>query len=288
LFVVGEERRGELLRYDSKSQAFSPFLPKFSADHVSFSKNRQWMAYVQYPEGTLWRSRLNGTESLQLSFAPARAYLPRWSPDGEWIAFAGIPALGEPPKLYRVRADGLTAPEELLGQGAEGWSLDWSPNGNAVIFGRAGATEAPEAADIATLDLKTRKIEALPGSQGLQAPQWSPDGRRLAARAVGSRRLKLYDSRSGQWTDLGFENADYETWSQDGRYIYFNTLSNPKDPGLFRLRVADRKIEELYAWKDIMLAGIYGLWSGITPDGSLLILRDTGTRDIYAIDVDLP
>jgi Tol biopolymer transport system component/DNA-binding winged helix-turn-helix (wHTH) protein len=288
LFVVGEERRGELLRYDLKSRAFAPFLPKFSVDHVSFSKDGQWMTYVLYPEGTLWRSRLDGTESLQLCLAPARAYLPRWSPDGEWIAFVGVPALGEPPKLYRVRADGLSAPEELLRQGAEGWSLDWLPNGNAIIFGRAGATEAPEAADIATLDLKTRKMEALPGSQGMQAPQWSPDGRYLAARTVGARRLKLYDSRSGLWIDLGIGDADYASWSQDGRYIYFNTLSNPKDPGLFRLRVADRRLEKLYARKDIMLAGIYGLWSGVAPDGSLLVLRDSGTRDIYAIDVDLP
>ncbi len=288
LFVVGEERRGELLRYDSKSRTLVSFLPKFSADHVSFSKDGQWMAYVQYPEGILWRSKLDGTESLQLTAAPIRAYLPRWSPDGQWIAFAGVPALGEPPKLYRVRADGLTTAEQLVEQGTESWSLDWSPDGNAVVFDRTAGSGAAEAADIATLDLMTKKVEALPGSQGLQAPQWSPDGRYLAARAIGSKRLKLYDSRSGQWMDLGLANTDYESWSLDGKYIYFNTFLNRQDPSIFRMRIADRKLERIYTSKDAMLIGIYGLWSGVAPDGSLLILRDAGSRDIYAIDVELP
>lgn len=288
LFVVGEERRGELLRFDLKSKRLLPFLPRFSADHVSFSKDGQWMAYVQYPEGILWRSKLDGTERLQLSAAPIRAYLPRWSPDGKWIAFAGIAALGEPAKLYRVKADGLTGLEELLEKGTEAWSLDWSPDGKSVMFGRASATDAPEAADLVTLDLKTKRMEALPGSRGLQAPQWSPDGRYLAARSVSSKQLKLYDTQRRQWMDPGVENVDYETWSSDGTYLYFNTFLNHEDPSIFRLRIKDRKIERLYTLQNVMLTGVYGLWSGVAPDGSPLILRDAGSRDIYAIDLELP
>ena len=36
------------------------------------------------------------------------------------------------------------------------------------------------------------------------------------------------------------------------------------------------------------LAGPFGQWSGFAPDGSPLVLRDTGTQEIYALDVDLP
>ncbi len=287
LFVIGEERKGELLRYEAKTRKLTPFLPKFSADHVSFSRDGQWMAYVQYPEGTLWRSKLDGTERLQLSVPPLRAYLPRWSPDGKWIAFAGIADIGQPPKLYRVPADGQEPTEQLVKEGASGWCLDWSADGSAIVYGGREATGAPEAAEISILDLKTKKSELVPGSRGLLGPQWSPDGRYLAARHVGSKRLKLYDFRSGQWTDLGVDNAEYQTWSRDGTYICFNTFF-ATDRSIYRLRVADRKLEKLYTLKDVIPAGIYGTWSAVAPDGSPLILRDAGTRDIYAIDLELP
>jgi hypothetical protein len=29
-------------------------------------------------------------------------------------------------------------------------------------------------------------------------------------------------------------------------------------------------------------------WSGITPDGSPLVLRDVGTQEIYALDWQVP
>src|SRR5882724_12147643 len=50
----GALARGELARYDTKSAEFVPFLSGISADSVSFSKDGQWVAYVSFPEGTLW------------------------------------------------------------------------------------------------------------------------------------------------------------------------------------------------------------------------------------------
>ncbi|HYL62089.1 MAG TPA: hypothetical protein VE077_05655, partial [Candidatus Methylomirabilis sp.] len=288
LFVVGEEKRGELLRYDVKSRSLAPFLPKFSADHLVFSRDGQWIAYVRYPDGSLWRSRPDGTEKLQLNLSSARAYRPRWSPDGQWIVFTGLSALGQPQKLFRVSAEGFTPPEELPPRDAAGWSEDWSPNGSSIVYGRTGKSEAPETADLATLDLPTGRISPLPGSQGLQAPQWSPDGRYLVARSIDSKDLKLFDPRTGQWADLGIENADYATWSADSAYLYFNTLATSPSRSIFRMSLRDRHIENLYAPRDLSLTGVYGVWSGVAPDGSLLFLRDAGTRDIYAIDVDLP
>jgi len=33
-------------------------------------KDGQWVAYASYPEGSLWRSKVDGTERLQLTFPP--------------------------------------------------------------------------------------------------------------------------------------------------------------------------------------------------------------------------
>jgi Tol biopolymer transport system component len=82
LFVVGEADRGELVRYDLNSGQFVPFLGGISADFLAFSKDGQWVAYVSYPEGTLWRSKADGSERLQLTFGPGNPIMPRWSPDG--------------------------------------------------------------------------------------------------------------------------------------------------------------------------------------------------------------
>ena len=56
-----------------------------------------------------------------------------------------------------------------------------------------------------------------------------------------------------------------------------------------RIRISDGKAKEVAALKDLRCAaGPFGTWSGLAPDRSPLILRDTGTQEIYALDVDLP
>jgi len=66
LFAVGVKSQGELVRYDAKSEQFVPYLGGISAGYVELSRDEQWATYVAYPEGTLWRSKVDGTERLQL------------------------------------------------------------------------------------------------------------------------------------------------------------------------------------------------------------------------------
>jgi hypothetical protein len=46
--------------------------PGLSAGPVDFSPDRKWMAYISYPDGTLWRSRLDGSDKVQLTLPPLR------------------------------------------------------------------------------------------------------------------------------------------------------------------------------------------------------------------------
>lgn len=70
LFAMGEEHQGELSIYDRKSEKFVPYLGGISVCYVDFSRDGQWMAYVSYPEGSLWRSRIDGREKRQLTLPP--------------------------------------------------------------------------------------------------------------------------------------------------------------------------------------------------------------------------
>ena len=90
LFVIGRQRRFDLVRDAGKSQQFSTYLPGVSAGEAEISREGQWITYIAHPDHTLWVSKLDGSSRSQLTFAPLEAHLPRWSPDGTRIAFMGF------------------------------------------------------------------------------------------------------------------------------------------------------------------------------------------------------
>ena len=144
-----------------------------------------------------------------------------------------------------------------------------------------------EAKMIRLLDLQTGHVSALPGSEGRGSPRWSPDGRYIAAiPAEAQDKLLLFDFTTQKWTVLARQQALWPRWSRDGKYIYF---SSARDNDMSRVRIIDRKIEQLASLKDFRMApGIFGAWLGWTPDDQPLMLRDVGTQDIYALEWQTP
>jgi len=276
LFIVGALARGELTRYDIKSKQFSPFLSGISAEHVGFSKDGQSVAYVSVPDETLWVSKADGTQQLQLTFAPLRVYLPRWSPDGKQIVFWASSPGGKPTKIYAISREGGT-PEELLpNDPANQWDPNWSPDGNKIVFG--GRVTEPDS-PIRILDMNSHQVSTIPGSRGLFSPRWSPDGRFLVALPGDSHTLMLFDFNTQKWQDLGTGVAAYPNWSHNGEYVYFDSTTS-----VMRLRLLDRKVEQVVDRKNVRLIGWLGVWLGLAPDDSPLQLRDVGTQDIYSLD----
>jgi Tol biopolymer transport system component len=281
LFAVGELNRGELVRYDSKTQQWATYLPGLSAEHLDFSSDGEWMTYVTYPEGDLWRSKVDGKERRQLSFPPMRASLPQWSPDGKRIAFAATMP-GKPWKTYLVSAEGGT-PQQLMLEERTELDPGWSPDGKMLVFGDI------DAKTIHLLNLSTRQVSNLPGSEGLFSPRWSPDGRYIVAIPFGSNnKLLLFDFTTQKWTELANRQAGWPHWSRDGKYVYFCSFGE-NDPALFRVRIGNRKLEQLAIVKDFRLAiGVWGSWPGWAPDDQPLMLRDIGIQDIYALEWQTP
>jgi len=279
LFVVGALARGELVRYDAKSAEFVPFLSGISATEVSFSRDGQWVAYVSLPEQTLWTSKLDGSQRLQLSYPPLRASWPRWSPDGKQIAFVGIPP-GQKAKMCTVSTDGGT-PREMIPEDTENqWDPNWSPDGTRIVFGGAYYDPSPT---IRILDVKTRQISTVPGSKGLFSPRWSPDGRYVKAQTCDSHSCMLFDFTTQRWEEIAKVPGGYAAWSRTGDYVYFLRWDGPRS--VMRVRIRDRKVEHV---ADLGHAGRFLLDLGLAPDDSPLLTRDTGTQEIYALDWQAP
>jgi Tol biopolymer transport system component len=279
LFVVGEQGRGELARYDTKTQQWGNYLSGISAEELDFSRDGEWVVYVTYPEASLWRSKMDGRELLQLTYPPMEASLPRWSPDGKQIAFTGR-APGKPWKTYLISAEGGPPKQLTPGERSE-FDPGWSADGKTLVFGNL------EAKTLQLLDLRTGQVSMLPGSEGKYAPRWSPDGRYIAAIPGEARdKLLLFDFTTQKWTVLAQQQALWPRWSGDGKSIYF---SSAKDNDMSRVRIVDRKIERLASLKDFRMAsGVFGAWVGWTPDDQPLMLRDVGTQDIYALEWQTP
>jgi serine/threonine protein kinase/Tol biopolymer transport system component len=291
LFVVGHRLSGELVRYDAKSKEFLPFLSGISAEFVSFSKDGQWVAYVTYPDGVLWRSKVDGSERQPLSNAGMYARLPRWSPDGKRIVFYGwnlegklqvdnrITVSGQPYKVYTVSRDG-GGPVQLIPNDPDPQSdPNWSPDGSRVVF--AGRVDT-ESSGIRVFDLASHELSDLPESKGYFSPRWSPDGRYLAAMSARSDGIFLFDLRTRKWSELTQLSAGFPNWSADGKYLYF--IGRVPDRAVLRIGIVTRKVEVVADFKDLPTTGYWTASLTLTPDDAPLLLRNNGTQDVYSLD----
>jgi Tol biopolymer transport system component len=285
VFVIGTQQRGELLRYDAKTGQWVPHLSGISAQTVSFSRDGKWVAYVAYPEGTLWRSSLDGSDRVQLTFPPLQAYLPYWSPDGKQITFMGL-ASDRRWHIFLISVEG-GSPQQLTsgdrGQGDPSWSLD----GHSLAYGEY-ASPLSRGPLIHVLNLQTHQVSDVPGSEAIYAPRWSPNGRYIAAISVLGDKLMVFDFTTRKWELLATLNMGFIVWSSDSETLYFDTLME-KDSAFYRLRMSNRKLERLVSLKSVRrVMWPASPWSGLTPDNSPLVLRDTGSQDIYALDWEAP
>ncbi len=282
LFVLGQRSLGELVRYDAKSGQFLPFLSGISAENVAFSKDGNWAAYVSYPDGVLWRTKVDGSERLRLSNPPLYALAPRWSPDGKQIVFHGV-SPGKPFKIYTVSRDG-GAPVQLV-RDDPGPQTDpnWSPDGSKIVFG-GGVNE--ESSAIHVLDLGSHQISTLPNSQGYFGPRWSPNGRYVAATPRDTLSIVLFDFQTQRWSELTRTPLGFPNWSADGKYVYF--LRVPESPAVLRVRISDRKVDEVANLKGLPITGYWGFSLTLTPDDSPLLLRNIGTQDVYSLNWEEP
>ena len=206
--------------------------------HPAYSKGKVAFSYL----GDIWIANENGSDIQRLTVNKARDQFPRFSPDGQWIAFSS-----NREGNYDVFVVPVTGgePRQLTFHSADDNVVGWSPDGKRIVFSSTRGNGAFPS--VATL-------WEVPADGGIERPietdwgayaSYSPDGAKMAFTrhpSVWSRKhyrgsyaadLWVEEIAAKKFTHLGDEdykgNMFWPMYGHGGE-IYFvsNELSNEK------------------------------------------------------------
>jgi len=274
IYALGTQARAELVKYSAATGAFQPFLGGISATDVDVSRDGQWVTYVAYPEFTLWRSRIDGSEKRQLTFPPMEAFLPRWSPDGTKIVFTDLQP-GRKTRMYLVSREGGALEAVLPDDPFNQIDPTWPPDGRSIVFARSHLDP-----DLAIFEVKlgTRELMKIPDSQARTSPRVSPDGRYIAALSRDWTKAFVFDRVKGSWTELASaKGLGYPSWSHDSKTLFLRAVGHK----VIGVNVESRQLQ--------VIATLDGFaepatsWTGVTAEDEILLHRDRSTQEIYRL-----
>ena len=283
LYMIGRQRRSELVQINPASGLGTALALLPSVESADYSRDGKWITYVGNPDGILWRSRVDGSDRLQLTHSPMRAMWPRWSPEGTQIAFVGIRP-GLPMQIQVIPAEGgpsQTVFPETRNQG----SPTWLPDGHTLVFGRQPWLEAGKRlpVQVEKIDLRTHQLSEISGSEDMVAPVVSPDGKFLAVLRGPDTRVALYEFATDKWTNFDQGSFYRPAWAADSSILYFTTRKGQ----LFSYRASQQQLKLLgkvpvtIAITGAQLQGMNFFLIG--PDGAPLMIREQSSSQLYAL-----
>ena len=282
LFVIGSADQGAMVAYDLKAKRFMPFLGGLPAVMMEVSPDGQWIVYKSYPQESLWKCRVDGTERVQLATSEFPTSIPRWSPDGKKIVFHEWKPKG--PKLFVVPAEGGNVEEvvpDASNDPTNQISGGWAGDGESVAYGEY-PLPGTVAKGIHVWNFRTHTGSILPGSEGYYWPAWSPDGRWLIAVHPSPNRFMLYSPVTKAWTDFGEspKSSNWWVWSRDSKSIYY-TASD----GIYRIPLSKGKSEFFADFKGVKhpTNGTARIIS-MTPNDMPAIMSDASVQQIYSLE----
>ncbi len=206
--------------------------------HPTYAKGRIAFSYL----GDIWIASEAGADAQRLTDNQARDQFPRFSPDGQWIAFSSnrsgnydvyvVPAAGGEPRQLTYN----TANDDVVG---------WTPDGKRVIFSSARGNGAfPSVATLWEVPVEGGIERPVNTDWGAYA-SYSPDGAKLAFTrhpSVWSRKhyrgsyaadLWVEELATQKFTKLGDDaykgNMLWPMYGHDGT-IYFVSNELPNEP----------------------------------------------------------
>jgi Tol biopolymer transport system component/DNA-binding winged helix-turn-helix (wHTH) protein len=286
VYFIGANAQIELLMALPHSSTFTALNQNLSAALLAqYSSDGQWVAWVNAADNSLWRSRIDGSERIELTTVLLHIFTMRWSPDSRRLAVMGEEP-GKPWKVYLIDAEGgkLTP---ILNEDRNEADPAWSPDGQSIVFGRLpNRMDNGQPKAIYLLNLQTRKLTEISGSTGLFSPRLSPDGRYIAAMPLDQRALLLFDRTTERWSTLTVQGVGDPTWSHDSRSIYFQDFLAVGKP-IYRVAVPAGKPQPVATIDNLrpIAATDYRL-IGLAPGDLPVVTARTPAVNLYEVDLN--
>lgn len=283
---IGNTAQFELLRAVPGSAAFTALDQNLSAAALAqFSPDGKWVAWLNAADNSLWRSRVDGSERIELTSPPLRIFTMKWSPGDRSLAVMAKEP-GKPWKIYLIDADGgklMPAMDEDRNEADPAWT----PDGKAIIFGRLpDRMDSGQPKAIYELNLETKKLSEIPGSRGAFSPRLSPNGRYLVAMPLDQHALLLFDRTAGHWSTLAVHGVGDPTWSHDGRFVYFQDFLEAGKP-IYRIAVPDGKPQVVATIDNLLpVAAMDYRLIGLAPGDLPVVTASTPVVNLYQVDLD--
>ncbi len=186
--------------------------PRVSPDgkRVVYTVNEAVMAADKSEFVTqIWLANLATKQSTQLTFGEKSSTNPKWSPDGNWIAFTSN-RKDNRNNLYLLSLNGGEAEPLTDGKSAVN-NFHWSPDGRSIAF--------------TMTDPKTDEDEK--NDKGRNDYRWIDENVKLARLYV----LSLQKDANGKREPRKLTTANYQVedfdWSNDGSRIAFGHVKSP-------------------------------------------------------------
>ena len=221
-------------------------------------------------------------------------HCPGWSPDGKRIAFHEYdPSVEIGTGIYVIDADGSNMKQ--LTNGPDDYHLTWSPDGKQIAFSREIWEKKDgnwnlESGGIYIVDSDGANLRRLTESLD-QAPDWSPDGKRIAFTFMPNPVIKPNQVHvmdvDGSNRRMLHSWSSCPAWSPDGAKIVFHSwrdgweqwessdiyVMNADGVNVKRLTEPDPASENDTSW---------------SPDGANIVFSSNrdGNFEIYVMDAD--
>ena len=227
----------------------------------------------------IWIHDLSRNVRTRLTFN-GQIQSPVWSPDGQWVAFAGaLTSDQHPTSIVRKRSDGGGEVEILLKSARNLTPDDWSPDGKFLLYtdGLTGNDQTvwalPLGGDRKPIPVATRKEGV---DQGHAA--FSPDSRWVAYSSTESGRSEVYivpfNRGGGRW-QVSSTGGDRPRWSSNGKELFYMAL----DRTLMAVSVAVSKesiklgtAQPLF--RTSVIAAAFSLYD-VSADGKRFVIAST-------------